>query len=452
MSTSPIDIGSRRELFLDEYLVEQMVGCKLVLHEPLPQEVAIEHDQPWEGNTSFYHTVFRDGDLFRMYYRGSNFDEAADAASHDEVACYAESSDGIHWEKPDLGLFEFDGSKKNNIVWNSTDGSHDFVPFKDENPSCDPAKKYKAVGRKGKEGLIAYVSADALRWERLQPEPIITKGAFDSQNLAFWDELRECYVDYHRDFRDGVRDVVSCTSTDFVDWTDPEWISYPGAPPEHLYTNQIIPYYRAPHIYLGFPKRYILDRNPQNHRGKGVSDAVFMSSRDGYAFKRWTEAYIRPGLQQCRWVNRNNFIAWGILETAPTLPDTPPELSLYCCEGYYRGPASRMRRYTVRLDGFVSIQARLSGGEFTTKPFTFSGSSLELNFSTSAAGRLDVEVLDAEGKRIPGFEAEAFGEIYGDSVDRKVRPKGADLAKLAGSAIRLRIRLADADLYAMRFC
>jgi hypothetical protein len=114
-SNQVIDTGSRLELLADAYLVEALQGVRLVLSRPLPREVAIIHDRPWEGNVCFYHTVFRDGNFFRMYYRGSH--AAADSSRFNhQVACYAESGDGIHWTKPELGLVEFNGSKRNNIV------------------------------------------------------------------------------------------------------------------------------------------------------------------------------------------------------------------------------------------------------------------------------------------------------------------------------------------------
>ena len=126
-------------------------------------------------------------------------------------------------------------------------------------------------------------------------------------------------MDFHRHFADEdgarVRDIMTCTSPDFLNWSEPEWLTFTGAPREHLYTNQVTPYHRAPHIYMGFPKRFVPTRSMVEHRHKGVSDGVFMTSRDGVTFRRWGEAFIRPGLQLERWVNRNNMTAWGIVET-----------------------------------------------------------------------------------------------------------------------------------------
>lgn len=145
------------------------------------------HDASWEGSGSGYHTVFQDDDLYRMYYKAWQH-VAGDLKPHGIFGGYAESQDGIHWVKPELGIFEFNGSKKNNIVW-SGPGSHDFTVFKDANPKCKAEARYKAVARNHKDakvkGLLAFQSPDGIHWSLMCDKPIITEGAFDSQNLAF---------------------------------------------------------------------------------------------------------------------------------------------------------------------------------------------------------------------------------------------------------------------------
>jgi hypothetical protein len=449
-SDAVVDIGSRLELFVDDFLIEKMDGVSLCLHKPIPREVAIVHDAPWEGNISCYHTVFQDGDIFRMYYRGAHYDENTKKVTH-QVVCYAQSRDSIHWTKPELGLVEFNGSRVNSIVWDGH-GSHNFAPFKDANPNCKPDEKYKALAGDRKKGLSAFKSPDGIHWSLMSEEPVITKGAFDSQNLAFFDTTRNRYVEFHRGFRDDIRDIMTCTSIDFLNWTDPVWLEYPGSIKEHLYTNQITPYCRAPHIFMGFPKRFVPSRQVGEHRYSGVSDGVFMTSRDGLKFKRWGEAIVRPGLQKERWINRNNMTAWGILKTKSTIPGTPDELSIYSTEGYYTGKACRLRRFTYRIDGFVSIQAPLTGGELVTKPLIFKGKELVINFSTSAAGSIRVEIQDGQGKPIDGFSLAESPEIYGDEIEGVVTWEGnSDLGKLAGKPVRLRFVLKDADLFSIRF-
>lgn len=435
------EIGSRRELFVDDWLIEQMQGVSLALHSPTPREVALAFDAPWEGRWSAYVTVMRDGDRFRMYYRG-NPDEQT------EVTCLAESTDGVAWTRPYLQLFAFGGSKANNIVWVGERAlrptTHNFTPFLDRNPDAPASERYKALAG---APLIAFGSPDGVRWKPLREEPVITKGAFDSQNLGFWDTERRCYVAFVRDFRDEVRDVRTCTSTDFRHWTEPEFLDYGDAPSEQFYTNAIVPYFRAPHLYLGFPKRFAPDRKvvPETSR-MGVSDTVFMSSRDGLHWdRRFQEAFIRPGLDPLNWMHRSNMTAWGLLPTGPG------ELSLYTSERYDT-PSSRLRRATVRTDGFASARALASGGELLTKPLTFRGRELVINFSTSAAGGVQVELQGENASPFSGFALNDCPVIYGDAIEQVVAWNGgADVSRLAGQPLRLRFVMYDADLYSLRF-
>jgi len=426
-ATGPVRIGSRLELFVDDFLIDKMEGAELALGKPTPREVAVVHDKPWEGNVCCYHTVFQDGDLYRMYYRGAHYDNKARKSTHRELVCCAVSKDGIHWTKPEFGIVEFDGSKKNNIVWDGI-GGHNFAPFKDPNPKCKPDEKYKAIAS-GKGGLYAFKSPDAIHWSLMSEKPVITEGAFDSQNLAFWDSTRNRYVDFHRGFRAGHRDIMTCHSKDFLTWTKPVWLAYPGSPPEHLYTNQIKPYFRAPHIFMGFPKRFVPSRQPMSHRYPGVSDGVFMTSRDGLEFKRWGEAFVRPGPQKVRWVNRNNMTAWGILKTKSAHPGTPDELSIYSTEGYYRGDSCQIRRYTIRIDGFVSVRAPLSGGTFTTKPLVFDPPAPDAAKKPKRPGPIAVDsVKPMTGKRSLRFDKPAFIPLPGTK----------DLGKQATFAVQVR--------------
>ncbi len=475
LASGPIDIGSRLELMVDDHLIAELGGnAELRLHRPTPREVAIVHDAPWEGNNCAYHTVIQDDNVYRMYYRGTNFDMTNDKIreTHEAVVCYAESKDGIHWTKPSLGLVEFADSKKNNIIWKGK-GSHNFAPIKDTNPACPPEAKYKALGGlPGEGGLFAFRSPDGIHWSLLSEKPVITKGAFDSQNLAFWDSVLGKYRVYFRVFRDG-RDINTATSDDFLQWTEPLMLSYTDGRKTQLYTNQVTPYDRAPHMLLGFPTRYIASRGlltPLNEKiarahpryGNDYTDGGFMSSRDGTTFHVWAEAFLRPGLvKRGRWMYGGNYQNWGIVETemeaapegvAPLLgPGTTKELSIYATEGGWLGKANRMRRYTLRLDGFASVGAPMSGGEFVTKPLRFDGKHLAINYATSAAGSVRVELQTEQGEPIPGFTLAESQDIFGDQVERTVGWKaGGDVGQLAGTPVRLRFVLKDADLYAFR--
>jgi hypothetical protein len=218
-------------------------------------------------------------------------------------------------------------------------------------------------------------------------------------------------------------------------------------PAEHFYTQATLPCPGAPHLLLAFPKRFVPDRKKiAEHKEPGVSDAVFMSSRDGVQWDRsFLEAWVRPGLDPKNWTDRNNMTAWGIVETAPD------EWSMYISE-HYRSPDNRIRRITIRPRGFASMHADAKESEFTSKPLRFEGNRLLLNYSTSAAGSVQIEVRDANGQPIPGFALTDMPPLYGDELEATTKWKGgSDLAKLRGQTIRLRVVMRDADLYALRF-
>jgi len=433
-----LGLGSRLELFVDDYLIDTMNGLRQELHPPIPREIALTFDAPWEGPTTCYATVFRDDDRCRLCYRGSNHE----GPDFHQVTCYAESPDGLHFARPNLGLFEWNGSKENNIVWRSP-GEHNFAPFLDANPACKPAERHKALAG---GPLIALASPDAIHWQMMQKEPVITEGAFDSDNLAFWGTVRGEYVCYLRDFAEGVRTIRRATSLDFVHWTGPEWLDYGDAPKEQLYTNAITPYFRAPHLYFGFPKRFVPERKAvPEHPFEGLSDGVFMCSRDGLHFRRYLEAFIRPGLDRSNWTERNMMPATGLIATSPE------EISIYWVENY-RHDTCRLRRGTIRTDGFVSVHADYSGAELVTKPLTFSGKQLVINYSTSAVGSVRVELQDDSGQAIPGFALADCPEVYGDEIEHvMVWRAGSDLSALAGKPVRLRFAMRDADLYSLGF-
>ena len=132
-------------------------------------------------------------------------------------------------------------------------------------------------------------------------------------------------------------------------------------------------------------------------------------------------------------------------------PTGPAEISLYHKEHNLR-PTARLRRGSLRTDGFVSVHAPFGGGELVTRPLTFSGNELVLNYSASVAGGLRVEVQDVEGRALDGFRLEQCAEIWGDEIERVVNWRGGSgLGRLAGAPIRLRFEMKETDLYSIRF-
>ncbi len=441
------DIGSQRELFVDTPLIDGLTGhIHQHLHEPIDRGIVITHDAPWEGTTSGYNTTIQVDDGFRMYYRGWNLDENTAQQTHTPVTCVAESNDGVHWTKPNLDLFVYEGSTDNNIILETDHLTHNFVPFEDTNPGS--LFRYRGIGRGHGDqihSLFAMHSEDGLRWTPTDSDPMRLEGRFDSQNLTFWEPNTESNRIYYRDLQRKYRAICTAVSTDFIEWSGAAFLDYGAGSDTHLYTNQIAPYYRAPHIYVGFPTRFIQDRGQ-------ITEGLFMSSRDGLHFSRWEEAFIRSGLNPAKWGNRCNYTWHGLIETASDTSGAPPEISLFTNEKYYTGDPVATRRHTLRLDGFVSLRAGMAGGGITTQPITFNGSTLEVNVSTSAAGSLRVEILDDDRKAIEGHSLDECDEFFGDTVEHTVTWKGeSNVSKLEGQPVRLRFVLADADVYSFRF-
>jgi hypothetical protein len=378
LSAAPAELGNSRELFVDEQLIESKDKVILKLHQPLPREIAFSCDRTHEGNVSCYGTIFKDGNQYRLYYTGAHYTQfgviGTERKQHPEFTCLAESTDGLSWTRPEIGQVEFAGSKANNILPVGARWTHCFTPFKDTNPGCKPEERYKAVafdhGTPGK--LFAFISPDGISWKMMQDEPIITGGNFDSQNLAFYDNTRQCYVAYYRKSPERVRGIATATSTDFRNWTPGEMISCGGEEKQvEFYTNAIMRYERAQRFLVGFPMLFMDRRLRPGNLGGGVGDGGFMSSRDGKNFHLFQEAFLRPGLNRERWFHRNNYAVWGMIQTPGEFPGAPNELSLYYTEGYSEGKEVNFRRCTLRLDGFVSARADAKGGTLLTRPITF---------------------------------------------------------------------------------
>jgi len=455
-----IYIGSRRELFVDSYLIADLDGAHLRLHDPRDEGPVLRFDEPWEGPFCGYVTVIKDRDKYRFYYRG--LPKAGRDGSSSETTCYAESTDGIHIVKPRLNLFTVDGLKSNNVILaGAAPVHHNFSPFLDTRPGVPEDKRFKALGGTQKSGLIAYISADGIRWRRLQQEPVFTKGLFDSQNVAFWSDAEQCYLCYFRTWTGagyrGFRSVSRTTSKDLLHWSDPEQMSFGDTPREHIYTNQTHPYFRAGHIYLAIAARFLPGRqvlsdeqarrvNVNPNYFKDCSDAVLMTSRGGNIYDRtFMEGFIRPGIGLQNWVSRSNYPALNVVQTGPD------EMSLYVQHDYAQ-PSAHLRRYSLRLDGFASVDALYAGGSMTTRPFIFRGKELLLNFATSAPGFIRVEIQDAAGKPIAGYSRKDSQELIGNYIEHPASWRGrTDVSVLAGRPIRLHFLMKDADLYSIVF-
>jgi hypothetical protein len=483
IAAEPLKIGNRLEPFVDRFLIDRLNGATHQLHHPHYEGIALPFNDPWDRDASGYPTILQDNGLYRLYYRGGPRDvSAGQSEGSTSYFCYAESRDGVTWVKPKLGLVEFEGSKENNILLapapREDPWTQSISPFIDTRPGVPANEKYKAIGGQWPQGLYILVSPDGLRWKKWRDEAVFKDGAFDSLNVGFWSELEQCYVLYFRVFTswtdykskafnlDGYRSIARTTSTDLINWTPAQRMSFGNTPLEELYTNHTRPYFRAPHIAIATPmrlnhnRRFLTDAEMDEQKlGKGfraisghnhsipneVADTVFMTTRGGTVYDRtFLESFVRPGLDKGNWVSRNGVPATGLIQTGPN------EMSIYVGQNYVQ-PTAHLGRYSMRLDGFASVSAGYAGGEMLTKPFVIEGTRLTLNYSTSAAGGFRVELQTPEGQAIPGYTLEECPHIVGDSVERNVAwAMTSDLTPLRGRAVRVRFVLKDADIYSLR--
>jgi hypothetical protein len=465
---APIDLGDRRELFVDSFLIEKMEHARLQLAQPRRAEVVLRFDQPWEYASGFV-TVIKDGDLYRIYYRGGRKGADGKYDEDGEATCYAESRDGITWTKPKLGLHAFPGHPDTNIILAAGDHrvSHNFSPILDDRPGVPVSERFKAVGGKGptgkpSPGLYRYVSADGIHWQPHAGPPLFAGYALDTLNVLTWLPAEQCYAVYLRTWSEGgtpdrpkfkgIRTISRSTSKDFITWTTPEPMSFGDTPLEHLYTNNTQPYFRSPHLLVALPFRLFPDRAvyplaqqkalgvPEQH-AKGVSDSVFMTSRGGTRYDRtFMESFIRPGQDLRAWHSRESQPSNGVVPTGTG------EMSFYLIN-HYPMPTEHVTRMVLRTDGFASVRAGYTPGTLLTKPLVFRGTQLQLNFATSAAGSLRVEILGEDSAVLATSD-----ELAGDEIECTVTWKDQpDLGRLAGQAVRLRFTLKDADLFALRF-
>lgn len=442
-----------------------------------------------------------------------------------EWTCYARSADGVHWEKPSLRLFEVAGTKDNNVCKaHDPPWSSNFTVNLNHRPGAPASEKFIGVAgmgvnmncfRKGwlpreKAGLHLFFSPDGVHWTKAHDRCFFDDHTrvFDGMNQVFWSEHEQCYVLYYRQHtvadtgrivedslthrREYAKTVSRSTSRDLVNWTGRHVLDWGGRAPtdkECIYCNGLRPYlyHRAPHIYLGLatrfmqgrsalseaqaapladelvaagwqdPRKWFGDKTGSNWLRDDCNDGILLTSRGGDRVDRtFCEAFIRPGLGYEHWTSRTNHPAYGLIQTGPA------ELSLYVLRRYAQAHPY-LERLTLRLDGFASVCAPYDGGQMLTKPFTFTGRELVLNYATGAAGSVRVEIQDDNpaheladpeppGKPIPGYTLDDCPEIIGDEIERVVRWKhGPDVSALAGRPIRLRFVMKDADLYSLRF-
>ncbi len=479
-----IDIGSGRQLFLDDWLIQSREGVSLTVNRPAKTgELLLTADKAWEAShLGAYKTILDDGGLYRLWY-----DASTSLAEKGLILCYAYSVDrGKTWVKPNLGLVDFGGSSQNNIVYappgHPYGQCHGPTVHKDPNEPEGSPKKYKMfywmdrheesarmsdtirktnAGRERRDQFAPdhtrsprqcmgfAFSPDGLRWTPWDRNPVM-RNFGDTQNVFFWDDQRQKYVAYTRVW-DPWRKVGRSETSDLARWPDPEVIvGYDEKDPENtdLYNNACIKYPYAQNAYFMFPSVFHREQG-ERHRN-GTLDIQLAVSRDGILWDRPSrEPFIRLGLEGS-FDSQSIYVAAGLTREGD-------QLSIYYTgydthHGELRPNSGVMSRAIMRVDGFMSADAGYRGGFLVTKPIVFSGGRLELNFDASAGGEVRAEIQKPDGEPIPGYALEDAKPMKGNSICRRASWSGdTALSELAGTAVSIRFQMRDAKLYAFGF-
>ncbi len=493
-------LGDALQLVVDRSIIAGYDGkAALRLGTPVVREAIIRSEKPWEGTAFFISSMYELNGVYHLLYRG--MDTASGREGPDtQYLCLATSKDGITWEKPSLGLVDFRGSKDNNIV--AYENGHAFptcFTFLDPRPGVPANERVKAIdmregdrraGGAGK-GLHAQLlgSADGRVWHELTIKANLESdwvNAFDGGSVG-WSEAEQQFVGYFRWWdteakthprtlpdwmivRPGVRTSFRSVSRDLVTWSRPEPMTYGDTPREHFYETCTVPYFRAPQLYIVLANRFnpgrraltleeerALDimRLPGNKTtptytfASDANDLVLLTTKPGSTeFDRpFLEAFLRPGPELGNWGSRSNYAALS----GGIIPTGPAEISFYVSRHHLQ-KTNYLQRISLRTDGFASVNAPYAGGSFTTVPFTYSGDHLVLNFSTSAAGEVRVELQDEAGQPLPGFTLADCDVLIGDRIAGEVSWHGQkSLARYIKKPVRLKFQLLDADVYSFRF-
>lgn len=500
-----INLGNKRELFFDDHLINtEKTTAKKQLHKlRRTRDVIMKLDKPWEGNTCGYFSIFFAEGKWRMYYRTGNSER------YRPQVAYAESSDAINWVRPSLGIVEFDGSRDNNLILGTEmlkelgfKAFDNLYVFYDEHPMCPADERYKMLCMYcGNGALICLVSSDGIHFRKSH---IVTRdGEFDSQNLAFYSKTYGKYFCYYRgehdpnpqthimdkSFTDKVaneladpekmlmrapgagdkafmRDVRVIESEDFHNWSEQKQINCTGFDLQ-FYTSGIMPYPREESIFFGISMRYterkawtptydeLCGREARLHRiktsqlraGLAITDGVLLITRDGYNFTKFDEAILPPPPESPdAYVYGDGFAVPMILEIPSEVEGADNEYMIMVVDGYRSNLGyDCLRKYTIRLDGFVSLHAGCTEERIVTKEFTYDGDALYANIATSARGYAYF-TLKCDGESYESYE------IFGDSVNKRIHFINDEaIKKLSGKVVTLEVRALDCDLYAIKF-
>ena len=490
-----IEIGSRKQLFLDDSLIAWTSRVSKLMGRPrkyLKNPVLVA-DKAWEKESTQLGKLPADGiqisgqtviydeeeKMFKMWYNPWSF-----FPPRIRPWCYAVSKDGYQWEKPELGIYDYQGSRNNNIVGAYSKSKY-FNVFKDRRET-DPQKRYKAMGEiegSDKNGTAIAFSPDGLHWTEYSGNPVVAKGTdvADCPTFLGWDAHLQKYVYYPRpgpplgtringrgfylppqglNPNDGqMRAIGYSESDDFIHWTPTRLMLSPDEKDRVDYQYYQMTVAQDGESYVGL--LHMIQTHEQTF------DIYLLTSRDGFHWN-WVSRelpFLRRGEEQ-------SYDGGYLTPSGPVLHDG----TLWIYYGAYSGAhSSRLTRFghnrmtialaTLPTDRYLGLLAGMDLATVVTRPVAFSGSRLKIDMNASLTGGSasqishrrnfdEVEVrlalLDEFGGEIEGFTIQR-SKILPDSGVQEVAWEGADLKSLQGKAVRLRFEYRNAALYSFQF-
>jgi hypothetical protein len=485
-ASAPIEVGPRKQLFLDDYLIASTTNIVRRIHpaEKSKSNPVIRQTESWEDPLNvLYGSVIKDGDKYKAWYKSG------------PGVSYALSDDGIHWVKPALDLVTINGAKTNILFRKISElKGPDALPYYHElfgvhkdDREPDPSRRYK-MGflsidweykgpregrfRKGqRRGLGVAMSPDGIHWKLVDSfaseaicdgathwmfDPALRKYVLFGRTLKTPPEIEAAWSKYgwYKAWYSG-RAVGRLESADFVHWNFTAPFTSPvvmtadleDRPGTEIYSLLVFPYES---VYIGLVQTLLARPDVP------AVDVQLAVSRDGVHFARVGDG--APGLGGSGPASRSPFIANGPVGSwdrfNQSLASNPPiahgdELSFYYSGRTYRhapydgkdtGPrAGCIGLATIQRDRFVSLDASFDGGQILTKPLQLKGKRLHLN-ANSAFGEINVEALNSTGQSIARSKP-----IHCDSLDTLIEWERGGIQ----GAVALRIGLKNACLYAL---
>jgi len=493
-AAKPIDVRSRKQLFTDDKFIARSRGIELTMNAPKKMnQPVLATDASWDGEPTasigLYSSVIKDGDKIRIWGSGKAMLPVRmkpDGPVVDLFA-YAESTDGIHFTKPQPSLVAYDKDKAEIGKHGRIGGVSVWI-----DPKAPPAQRYKSQAKyypaKGwPEAFHMYCSPDGYRWTFMAKAEI---GDMDTQSIAFWDNSLQRYLLYTRDNPGGGtaarrRVVRRLESDDLLNWENEVYVmdaddvdnathnTPTPKPPVDFYGATVFKYPddSPDSVYMMIAHAFWhWQRRPKEQRAGGYENHKYRFEVLAPATLDDRLAVSRDGIHFNRLGERRPFLSLGLSGTYSSkrtwsLPNPirmGNELWIYYCgdnqdhDGFVDPAASEHKkvidRAILRLDGFVSADADYGGGEIVTPLITFAGHRLELNVDCGAGGSIRVELLDEDDKPIEGHALDDATALYENSVCVPVTWRTNDsVSALAGRPIKIRFVMRDCKLYAFQF-